>query len=758
MSLEEPSSSSKPNSEPLGASEFAATLNGDNPTAILRALKRFTRTVRRERRIALSSDENEEIGDDDDDNSSDDDDSETGETRSQEQDAQQPPPAKKLKKTELWKEDTNAYHVPFVGTAVSRGDIAEVVRGEWPTGLLQMYLTKSPLAVELTSDDWIPSSTSSIHKSLLRRKQTKFSREIYKAYLKALSELVTVAIPVEKLREDFSVADSTNGNDDNMDLDKDEQQLHPFLSVLLKKRLVGMFHLLVEETDKGRGKPGIYGGCGSLVALALKFLKTVSRTSISNARLVCRYLDEELSDGVLKAIIRPPPPPRNKKDPSENTDDEKGRASLTKPSRIEAIRLATALLQTGDSAVATYICTAGSRERKVKPGILYGAFREGLAKHAQADGLGEMDDGDDYFDCVADMLEFSRKLLMNPQLSKVIGSKLLLDLFSKDTLYHLCDLAAHAPPLSTGRTFQQVMSGTDEPEEEDTEALSYAGIEARRLIFLLLGDLARSPILGNNMAEFQLHVLVNVMLRMLQTRNAGVQLRQFLLHCVQASPMLLPEFFRVIIIPDSKKAFDFISTLRFVSNLIENGPSPLLCLQGFRESLEDNTDLTQAFAALCPIKLKRQTLGKAMQSDNPVVVLECVKFIRSVLGRFHSLVTSLSEDQKAESFVSRLSTEFAQFLPEVQVILAVRSKYDLSSGPKGTHLVCHGLHVVLQNYSEILPQQIRRSSFDWMKLLPAPAELLKASPLVQRRVVSCLFSILQVCAVSLEFVPRSLAA
>ena len=40
--------------EYLGVSEFASTLNGDNPQEMLRVLKLFGRIVRRERRIALS--------------------------------------------------------------------------------------------------------------------------------------------------------------------------------------------------------------------------------------------------------------------------------------------------------------------------------------------------------------------------------------------------------------------------------------------------------------------------------------------------------------------------------------------------------------------------------------------------------------------------------------------------------------------------------------------------------------------------------
>lgn len=727
--------------EPLGATEFAATLNGDDPVAILQALKRFTKTVRRERRIALSSDEINNLTD------GDDSDSTMGESDNDEKKHDlQPPPMKKLKKTEVWKEDTNDYHVPFVGTAVARGDIAQVVKGQWPTGLLQTYLSKSPLAIELTGDDWIPSSTSSIHKSLLRRKQTKLSRAIYKTYLKALVELVTAAIPLDTLRDDVSISGSDSGI--KMDRDEDGQQHFPFLSILLKKRLVGMFQLLGEETDKGRGKPGIYGGCGTFVPLIMKFLQNVSQSSITNARLVCRYLDEELPDGVFKTILRPPPPalqPKRNEDDAENAKEDP-ETRLKKPARIEAIILATILLRCGDAAVSAYICTAGSRERKIKPGIVYIAFREGLAKHSQTNGVGDVGDVDDYFDAVADMLECSRKLLQKPNLSKIVGSKLLLELFARDPLYHITDLSLCAPSLSTERSFQQVLDGTDEPDQGDSNALSYAGTEARRLLFLLLANEMKSPLLGNLTSKGQAHLLVNVMLRVLQAKEAGLEERRFLIHCVNTSPVLLPELFRVISIPDSKRSFEFMSVIRFAAMLMSNGPPPVACLeQPIEALLEANT--SDVLATLWPLKLQRQSVGKAMQSGHSFVVLECIKCIHISLKRYHSIAKLMSNNAKSALLIDTLASAFSLFLPDVQLILAARVNYDPLSNAKGANLVCHALHLLLEDYSMILPNLIVKSSFDWMKLIPEPKRLLSASFLVQRRIISCLHSILKCCAI-----------
>lgn len=743
--------------EPLGASEFAATLNGDNPAAILDALKRFTKTIRRERRIALSSDDDNDNGESDrgdGDSGSERSDDETDDDGDNNQELQQQPPTKKLKKNEGWKEDTNAYHVPFVGTAIARGDVAVVVKGQWPTGLLKTYLTKSPLAIELTGDDWIPSSTSSIHKSLLKRKQTKVSRAIYKAYLKALAELVTAAIPFQKLRDDL--APSEQGKD-RLDVDGKEVKVHPFLSVLLKKRLVGMFRLLADETDKGRGKPGVYGGCGTLVPPTIQFLQNVSRTSITNARLVCRYMGEELPDGVLRALLRPPPPPsqdvNTSNDDAKNSNKDKKAKRLVKDARAEAIRLATVLLKTGDTAVSTYIATSGNRERKVKPGILYCAFREGIAKHSQASHFGEIGHGDDYFGAVMELFAFSRKLLHSSNLSKVFGSRLLLELFVRDPLYHLSDIALYAPQLSTTRTYKQVLDGTDEIQPDEHKALSQVGTEARRLLYLLLASRKESPFLGHPFVKMQSLMLVSVIVRLLHAKQTGMQERNFLLHCVSVSPSLLPEIFRILSIPDSKKSFEFLSIMRFVSMLIDMGPSAFACLDCPVEAIFEK-EIKDILPVFWPLKLYRQSFGRAMQSGNNLVFLECIKCVHNSLKRFHSLLMALPKEGKTETFTSNLVAEYTQLLPDVQLLLAVRAKYDTSSNETATNLVCQGIHVLLEEYAKILPDSIQKTNFDWMKLLGEPKVFLSSPKLVQRRIACCLHSILTSGVTS---VPNNLA-
>lgn len=162
----------------INASEFCSILNSDDdpdPAIIMKTFKRFLRTVRLQQRQSSSSSNGptiiadaannndllqlpqEQADDEDDDEEMEVDDQSVDEEEDEEDKSQQKeqPRRKKFKKTdhhaEAWKADTADYNVPFVGTAAvaSHGQPDPIQVGEWPTGLLQAYIAKSPLAVEL---------------------------------------------------------------------------------------------------------------------------------------------------------------------------------------------------------------------------------------------------------------------------------------------------------------------------------------------------------------------------------------------------------------------------------------------------------------------------------------------------------------------------------------------------------------------------------------------------------------------------------
>lgn len=695
----------------LGASEFAAILNGDDPYAILNALKQFTRIVRNERRLALSTE-----GDETESDSSDDDCNDEIEVEQ--------PPAKKFKKDEQWKEDSASYHVPFVGTSVAKSDVAEVVKGQWPTGLLRAYLIKSPLAIELTSDD-MQAPEGQIHKSLLRKKHIKMSRSIQKACLRALCELVTAVIPIEKLNEEGYM-------DGGMPLSEGGGAVHDkFYSFLLKKRLSGIFQVLNDETGRGRGKTGVLGGCGSLVEPALYLLQSIASISVTDARLVARHLDESLNDGVLRCLLRPLP---QRKDGSNNHEHKKVRS---KEARAKAINLATKLVKTRDSAVNTYICTSGSKERKVSPGILYVAFREGLLLKQQGIAVAEFDDS--YMEALAEMIQSFRLLIANH--SRSINQKLLLDLLARDPLQNLCQLLAYAPPMTNDITFLDVLNASDSYSE--LKNLSYAGVEARRLLFTLLSDTSRSPFFAP--AEQQ-HV--RLLIQLLHAPNGGIQMQHFLLDCTVRTPMLLPRLFRMLKLPDPKQKFDFISTVHFVTTLIRRGPSPASCLA---PKADPTGNIEDFLVTVFPIHFRRQALARALQSGNCLVVLECLKLLSSGVERFGLLKTEvLHHGKRKDDSAQALCDAMMQWLPDMQVLLKVRAKFDAFSERKDCAVINDCFHRALERFATVLPPLVQEANYDWMKLLPNQSQkFFQALPLVQRSVLRTLKLIIGVCEVSL---------
>ncbi|VEU34047.1 unnamed protein product [Pseudo-nitzschia multistriata] len=634
----------------LRASEFAATLNGDNHQAILKVLREFARAVRREREIALSLSDDSVGGSDDDDWSDDE----------MEDACTDEPPAKKLKKSEEWKADTAAYHVPFVGTAIARGERAEVVKGEWPTGLVKAYLERSPLALELLNDDLAPDGQ--IHRGLLKKKKSKLSRAISKAHQLAIAELLTVAIPMPKLQE----VDS-DGTEDHI---VGSNPSVSFLQGFTKRHLPQVFNVLNEETERGRGKPGTVGGCDLLVAPALKVLKHYSMISTSNARLVARYLDESLLEGVLRVCLRP-------------LQANKETKSISKAPRTEAILLATSLLQAQDAAVNTYICTGGNKERKVKPGILFLALREGLAVSSVVKTNDEK-----YMDAAIDMLEKVRVSLFSR--ASVTNARLRFNLMARDPLQHLCRLSLHAPPLAKNSSFVQVLDAKDNEDDELESSLEDLGVEARRLLFPLLSDSVVSPFLPN----FGADQIARSMIRLLESQKAGVELRRFLLYCTKQNPTLITELFTMLAMPDAKNSFAFVSRASFITLLLSQGPSARICLSskiGGRPILVDDV-----LPVLFPMKLKGQFFAKSLNNGNHLVRLECFKMIIVILNRFQSLreegTTMYKWDKR---FIERLREATFQWLPDLQILLSLRSRFDgISSYKCGAILSDHLFRII----------------------------------------------------------------
>lgn len=707
----------------LRASEFVATLNGDNHEAILTVLKSFRRTVKKERRISLALDDDDINGDEYDDSGSSDDDMDEFDTGAG---ATSEPPTKKYKKSEEWKADTGSYHVPFVGTAVARGEKAEFVRGEWPTGLAKAYLESSPLALELLNDDLAPDGQ--IHRTLIKKKKIKLSRAICKAHILAIAELLTVAIPKHKLQEISPSEDEDHGVGDDGSVS--------FLRGFTKTYLPRLFNILNDETERGRGKSGEPGGCDLLAAPSLRVLRNFTMISTSNARLVARNLDESLLDGVLRICLRPLH--TSQKNASDISND---RITYSKPPRTEAILLATTLIDANDAAVNTYICTGGSKERKVKPGILFIALREGLAV---SHSTNERNIDDDYYDAAADMLEHLRVSMFTG--SKLTNPRLLFNLMARDPLQHLCRLSSHAPPLTKNQNFIEMISGKDDEELDLDSALVNLGVEARRLLFPLLSNQELSPFLPNFGAE---HV-ARSMVRLLESPKSGIGLRRFLLYCTKENPSLIEELLKLLTIPDPRHSFGFISRASFITVLLDKGPSPSACVSSMVGKRK--ICIQDILSILLPTKLKGQFLAKALQNGNNLVRLETFKMIMIILKRFRRLrLESQNRFKWDEGFIKTLTLSTFQWLPDLQILLSLRSRFDNMPGDRCGAIMSGYLFQVIMAYIITLPSLVDRVNFDWMKLLPSNASKFNNSlPFLQVRMLKCLQIIINTCQDDLD--------
>jgi hypothetical protein len=749
----------------LGLADFVSTLNGDDPRAILSVLKWFSKTVQKERRLAFRHAENNDEMDEDEASTrddTDDEDLEAEEEEDQDQDATKN--AKRVKKqTEAWMEDTQNYQVPFVGTSVAKGTLGKAVvvqPGRWPTGMLQAYLETSPLAAELMGTDLIPPHAK-IHHSLIRHKKGKLSRAIYKAYLRALAELFTAAFPIPNLQREFFSSTSTvaEDTDNNMDIQSTLENGGRFLAAFSKNRISELCSLLNDETDKGGGKHGMPGGCGILAAPALHVLRNYSLTSTTNARLVARTLSEGVVDGVLRLLLRPAFTKENAPASSNNTsqedkegkqDEQKTLVPVVLETRLGTLQLARILVQVQDSDIAGHVCTAGSRERKIKPGVLFLSLRQGLSL-GENNPFPEDDESDKYFDTVTDLLRAVRlHILERP---RIISRKALSDMFSWDALHNLCTLGAHAPTLEA--PFDDVLNAQESSYVDLTSAQS-AAVEAQRLVFLLLAAKGKSPFLSSQgregpLSKLDSHLLVRVMLHLFQIPSSGLEVRKFLLHCMLLTPSLLSAFVDTITFPETKHSFRFISHVRFISMVLRNGPTALTCIPTTHEQGKE-ASVNEILSTLFPAKLNKQKLSKAIQVGNALVVLECLKLIITALHRFGSMLKATSKThQWSSAVVDQLATAFLQKLPDLQVLLTLRTRFDAFSQAKGSALVNECLFRVFDSYAMTLPESIISSRFDWMKLLPTSADAFsKASRMVQERALSTVELLLKVREVRLS--------
>ena len=700
----------------LGAGEFCAILNGDDARQILRALQSFTKTVKREQRLAF--------GDVDLDDHSDD-----------EEEDEHFDSNKKLK--EEWMEDLKDYNVPFVGTSVAKGDVGQVVVGQWPTGFLAAYLRQSPLAVELTSDNLIPPS-GHVHKKLLRQKLGKISYAIYRAYLQALSELTTAAIPISTLKVGYGI--DTSGDDEIK-----ESQVHPkFMTSFMKDRFPDLVQLLNEETACGRGKTGSISGVGQLAVTVLQIMTHLASSTLGTSRQVVRSLDASIRDGVLKVLLREPRKSHETATPNADAVAEEheqlDRLSVPYKTRASCIQLAVALLEMRDPSIASYISTIGSRERKNSPGILYLALRYGFEDSMFREHGAITAAHKKYLESLSILLQAINALLEGDR-DGLLSKRALADLLGADALMNLSQAATCAPPLTS---YIAVLKGEDEYHDRLTP-LEDVGIKARRLLFSLLASASTSPFLkrisgkdDDKLSSIYMAFMVKALNQLLNA-SPSIPTQNFIIYSIRETPLLLPGFFRYVKIPDVNSTFVFLSKLHFVARVMKEGPPPSSCLVNVTDVSPRGIEIIMS--ALLPQHLNKQTLSRALQSSNSLTVFEASKLTMRAISRFRLIVASFQKSADQEL----LSRAFLSRLPDVQSLVSTRSKFDPFSNDRKDAVIVNGLICrLLEDFAETFPIAVATAKFDWMKLLPDPISRFRnAKPVAQLRILQTLEKIIK---------------
>ena len=422
-------------SRELGSLEFINAINGIDPIAALRSLRKFARVVRRERKSALYllprralSVDPAAIQEDAKYANSNSEDEPSGEDDGDYMDEMSITSNSDKPQRDDWKSDSAGYNVPFVGTSVVKGSTGTVRCGMWPCGLLEQYLRESPRAVELlggASVDGKDDNTNplvpphgALHKSLLKSgtNRARLSLALHEAYLDAVSELATAIIPISVLirdlvweyNKDVQVAPTIHRIQAVVKNPSDDKDRVAAISTsFVREHLRQLLHLLSSQC--AQAKVDVYGkkggsakyrkGVGLLAPKTIRILTHISMSSIGGSREVARGLESELGEGTLKALLtsssggRPMTTSRvtgGKKrkleegDEKENADNSRAMAgdgiSTKAPMdvRTAALCLSAALIESGDVTVQSFACSPGSKERKTNPGIVHLALRFGL--------------------------------------------------------------------------------------------------------------------------------------------------------------------------------------------------------------------------------------------------------------------------------------------------------------------------------------------------------------------------------------------
>jgi hypothetical protein len=247
---------------------------------------------------------------------------------------------------------------------------------------------------------------------------------------------------------------------------------------------------------------------------------------------------------------------------SDENETPTDRLAVPYKTRATCIQLASALLQRHDPSITSYISTIGSRERKNSPGILYLSLRFGF-EDSMFHERGECTRSQkQYLESLSVLLQGLLALLGDGR-EGLLSKRALADLLGADAIMNMSHAAAFSPPLTS---YKAVLKSEDEYQGTLT-SLQEVGINARRLLFLLLSDASRSPFLkrisgkdDDKLSAIYMTFMVKA-LNQLLCAYPSIETQNFILHAMTVTPHLLSGVFRHVKIPDVNSTFSFLSRL-----------------------------------------------------------------------------------------------------------------------------------------------------------------------------------------------------
>jgi hypothetical protein len=290
--------------------------------------------------------------------------------------------------------------------------------------------------------------------------------------------------------------------------------------------------------------------------------------------------------------------------------------------------------------------------------------------------------------------------------------------------------------------------------DRDETVLSEIKNECNKTINIVFTDNKNSPFLTllyserttDNSPSIILQQM-NKALQYLLAISPSVDTRQFVSVCFKCAPALFPNWLRTLSLPDPKPSFACLSMFSLIGFMLKTGPAECVADSVKFEEGDGKKVYSLLVANILPRALTKNMLTKAIQSSNPFMATQTLKLVAAILRRFKKLAkNAFSGDEKKLEFVAE---KLAQRMPDLQVILAIRSKFEPNADnsedqKKYQHhsFVTMNLCMVLQLYASIFPNAFRTVQFDWTKLLSnSPKTFLSAPLSLQHRIFDTMSSI-----------------